>query len=90
MYLMFEALGKVSDRELMLVNLDLMDSWDAATFPPRQLNFILFNPTSRVRTATITFPAAKAKPVRLTREGKVVGNSIQVPPQGALRLMAEF
>ena len=25
MYLMFEALGQVSDRELMLVNLDLLD-----------------------------------------------------------------
>jgi hypothetical protein len=90
MYLMFEALGKVSDRELMLVNLDLMDSLDAATFPPSQLNFILFNPTLVVRTATITIPAANAKPVRFTREGKVVGNRIQVPPHGVICLKAEF
>jgi hypothetical protein len=33
MYLMFEALGKVSDRELMLVNLDLLDSTKSKEFP---------------------------------------------------------
>ena len=44
MYLMFEALGHVSERELMLVNLDLLDVNDAKTFPPRHLNFILYNP----------------------------------------------
>ena len=50
---MFEALGQVSDRELMLVNLDLLDAWDAKTFPPTKLNFILYNPTAEVRTATL-------------------------------------
>jgi hypothetical protein len=89
MYLMFEALGSVSDRELMLVNLDLIDSWDAATFPPRRLNFILFNPTTVARTATINIPAMNAKSVRLTREGKVISDSILVPPHGVMRLMAE-
>lgn len=33
MYLIFEALGQVSDRELMLVNLDLLDIFDAKEFP---------------------------------------------------------
>ena len=34
MELMFEALGNPGDRELMLVNLDLLDAWDANAFPP--------------------------------------------------------
>src|SRR5260370_3787779 len=46
MYLMFEALGRVSDRELMMVNLDLLDTYDAKQFPPRQLNFVLYNPAA--------------------------------------------
>jgi hypothetical protein len=90
MYLMFEALGQAGDRELMLLNLDLLDCWDAKTFPPRQLNFILFNPTSSMRTARITIPPASGKSVRLTLEGIDPGNPIQVPPHGAMRLGAEF
>ncbi len=90
MYLIFEALGKVSDRELMLVNLDLLDSWEASSFPPHQLNFILFNPTSIARTATITIPVTNTKSVRLTREESAVGNTMQVPPHGVIRLMAEL
>src|SRR5712692_2690115 len=49
MYLMFEALGKVSDRELMLVNLDLLDAANAKDFPSRKLSFILYNPTAETR-----------------------------------------
>jgi hypothetical protein len=90
MYLMFEALGQVSDRELMLVNLDLLDSWHAKAFPPKQLNFILFNPTSVARTATVEFPAAKGSKFRLTQEGVAVSNSMQVPPHGAIRLALEY
>lgn len=52
MYLMFEGLAQVSDRELMLVNLDLLD---AEIFPPKQANFLLFNPTPQSRAAKITF-----------------------------------
>ncbi|PYX36561.1 MAG: hypothetical protein DMG81_15855, partial [Acidobacteria bacterium] len=54
MYLMFEALGQVKDRELMLVNLDLLDVLDAKQFPPRQLNFILYNPTAEDRSAELS------------------------------------
>ncbi|HEU5403725.1 MAG TPA: hypothetical protein VFU86_20385 [Terriglobales bacterium] len=90
MYLMFEALGRVTDRELMLVNLDLVDSWDVTAFPPRRLNFIVFNPTSTARTGDLTIPPAGNKPVRLSQEGTAVSNSIQVPPKGVIRLVAEF
>ncbi len=90
MYLMFEGLGQVSDRELMLVNLDLLDAWDAKTFPPSKLNFILFNPTATSRTATLSFPVAKGKAVRITSNGGKQENKVQLPAQSSLRLLVEF
>lgn len=36
---MFGALGTVSDRELMLINLDLPDALDAKQLSPRHLSF---------------------------------------------------
>ena len=50
MYLMFEALGQTSDRELMLLNLDLLDTMDPATFP-------LANSTSSSSTPTSNLAA---------------------------------
>lgn len=90
MYLMFEALGQVADRELMLVNLDLFDALDAKSFPPKQLNFILFNPTSSAREAKLTFPAATAKPVRLSGNTMITGSTLQVPSQAVIHLSAEM
>ena len=90
MYLMFEALGQISDRELMLVNLDLLDATSAAYFPPRKLNFLLFNPHDQPRTASITIPAAGGKPVRLTSIGNPLHNPITVPPSTSLSFIAEF
>ena len=90
MYLMFEGLGQVSDRELMLVNLDLLDAADANTFPSSKLNFILFNPTSNARPATLSFPAAKGKAVRITCNGAKAETKLQVPAQSSLRLLVEF
>ena len=90
MYLMFEALGQVDDRELMLVNLDLLDTWDANAFPPSRLNFLLFNPTPGVRTATFRLPFAKAKPFRLTCEGVVVSPKFEIAAQARKRLLVEL
>ena len=89
MYLMFEGLGQVSDRELMLVNLDLLDAWDAKTFPQSKLSFILFNPTANIRTATLSFPAAKGKAVRISSNGTKKENKLQVPAQTSMRLLVE-
>jgi hypothetical protein len=89
MYLMFEGLGKVSDRELMLVNLDLLDAWDVKTFPSSKLNFILFNPTANARSATLSFPAAKGKAVRISSNGTKKENKLQVPAQTFMRLLVE-
>jgi len=90
MYLMFEALGRVSDRELMLVNLDLLDSFEREHFPPRHLNFILYNPTTETRSATISIPPAKGGSVRITESGKVVPGTLTVPSRALLRLSVDF
>jgi uncharacterized protein (DUF1810 family) len=90
MYLMFEALGQVSDRELMLVNLDLLDAVHTKEFPPQKLNFILYNPTSVARPANIKIPAAKERTARLSVNGKASEATLQVPRQSFIQLMAEF
>jgi hypothetical protein len=90
MYLMFEALGQSSDRELMLVNLDLLDVAHSAEFPPQKLNFILYNPTPNARSTKIAFPAAKGRPVRLTANGKSAVETLEVQKQSFIQLLAEF
>jgi uncharacterized protein (DUF1810 family) len=90
MYLMFEALGRVNDRELMLVNLDLLDIYDAKQFPPHRLNFVLYNPTAENRSANITIPPAQGAEVRLSRDGKPMSKALNVPGKAILRLVADF
>ena len=90
MYLMYEALGRVSDRELLLVNLDLLDAFDANLFPPRQLNFILYNPTAARRSASISIPPAQGRGVHLSQDGKPIDGTVQVPGRAWVRLLAEY
>jgi len=90
MYLMFEALGRVTDRELMLVNLDLLDVLDAEKFPPHQLNFLLYNPTTETRAASIAIPTAQGAKVRITEQGNALAETLNVPGRALLRLVAEF
>jgi hypothetical protein len=90
MYLMFEALGRVSDRELMMVNLDLLDTYDVKLFPPRQLNFVIYNPTAEARTATITIPSMQGVKVHWSTDGKPVAETLSLPGQAMLRLVADF
>ncbi len=90
MYLMFEALGRVDDRELMLVNLDLLDSFNGQEFPPQKLTFILFNPHPETRTATLSMPNRKNVHVRWTVAGKGIGDTIQIAGSETLRLVAEL
>jgi len=90
MYLMFEALGQSGDRELMLVNLNLLDVTDRTKFPPRKLDFLLYNPTLISQSAKITIPAAKGAAVHLTAEGKAVSDTLEIQKQSFIRLRAEF
>jgi hypothetical protein len=90
MYLMFEALGQVSDREMMMVNLDLLDMHDGEQFPPRQLNFVLYNPTGQSRSAMLRVPPAQGGTVRWSQNGKSIHETIDVPAKELLRLVADF
>jgi hypothetical protein len=90
MYLMFEALGQSGDRELMLVNLNLLDLTQAKEFPPRKLDFILYNPTPASRSAKIAIPTANGRAVRLTADGKATAETLEVQKQSFIRLQAEF
>ncbi len=90
MYLMFEALGQVSDREMMMVNLDLLDMRDSGKFPPRQLNFVLYNPTKESRSASLKIPPAQGASVRWSANGQPVRETVNVAAGGILRLLAEF
>lgn len=90
MYLMFEALGQVSDREMMMVNLDLIDTQDAQQFPPRPLHFVLYNPTEQSRSATLRVPPAQGTAARWNANGTIVGDTINVPAKGIVRLVADF
>src|SRR5712664_4772684 len=90
MYLMFEALGQVSERELMLVNLDLLDVAHAKEFPSQELNFILYNPTAVTRSATIAIPAVRQRTVRMSANGQTISETLQVPRRSFIRLLAEF
>lgn len=90
MHLMFDALGTASDRELMLVNLDLLDALDVTQFPPRSLNFLLYNPTSGERSATISIPPAQGQKIRVQQDGKTASNTLRVPAHGIVRLLVEY
>ena len=74
----------------MLVNLDLLDVFDAKLFPPRELNFILYNPTAVQRSTSISIPPAQGHEVRLSHDGQSIGSRVQVPGQSWVRLLAEF
>jgi hypothetical protein len=90
LYLMFEALGATSDREVMLVNLDLPDAFDSAQFPPRELNFILFNPTDSVRSVSVSIPVAQGAPVKLAMGNETTGGAVQVAAREHVRIKAVY
>lgn len=90
LYLMFEALGHVDDRELLLVNLDLLDTSSATQFPAKPLHFVLYNPTPEQRSASISIPAAQGNKVRLSFDGKVMESPLKLPAHGIMQLTAEF
>jgi hypothetical protein len=90
LYLMFEALGTTSDRELMLVNLDLLDAFNARGFPPRELNFILFNPTHSPRTTEVSIPVARGAPVKLTAGGEAAEGPIRLGAGKYVRIKADY
>jgi hypothetical protein len=90
MYLMFEALGHVDDREIMLANLDLLDTTHATQFPPNRLQFVLYNPTDVERTARISISPAQGKSVRFNSGAKSMAPEVRVPAHRILQFTAEY
>jgi hypothetical protein len=90
LYLMFEALGTTDNRELMLVNLDLLDAFDSGKFPPRELDFVLYNPTGSKRSARVTIPGAGGRPVKLTAGGAPADEPISVGAGMYIRIKAQY
>jgi hypothetical protein len=90
LYLMFEALGTTNDREMMLLNLDLLDAFEPNQFPSRELNFILFNPTDSARSVDVSIPVAQGASVKLTVGDRSVGGAIQVEAGKHVRIKAEY
>jgi hypothetical protein len=74
----------------MLVNLDLLDDANAKDFPAQKLNFILYNPTASIRSASISIPAAGQRNVRVTVDGKAIEEAIQIRGHTFLEVHAEF
>ena len=87
MYLMFEALGQVSDRELMLVNLDLLDAARCKRVSATKVEFHFLQPHSqRPIRETIEIPPAKGRPVRVSVNGKASTAAVTVPKQSFMQL----
>ena len=74
----------------MLVNLDLLDIDHRESFPPRKLDFLLFNPGPDARTAELTIPSAQGRPVRLLADGKATGPTLSIAGGASIRLSCEL
>jgi len=56
LYLLFEALGRADDPDILICSLDLPDLGTLAHFPPDSRRFMLFNSAASARTASLTMP----------------------------------
>ncbi len=55
LYLMFEALAKCNVSDIMILNLDLFDFSLLKEFPPKILNFVLYNPLEESTKCQVVF-----------------------------------
>jgi hypothetical protein len=55
LYLMFEALAKTNNQDIMILNLDLFDFKLMENFPPKKINFIIYNPFSHQSSCDVMF-----------------------------------
>jgi hypothetical protein len=64
-YLLWEALGRCRDREIMLLNLDSFDERRQLESGHWDLSFIAFNATDRRRETELIFPLAIERPASI-------------------------
>ncbi|MHA2329372.1 MAG: hypothetical protein ACXACR_12725, partial [Candidatus Hodarchaeales archaeon] len=55
LYLMYEALANSNNKNIMILNLDLFDFPMMNSFPPENINFIIYNPLSVKTGCNVTF-----------------------------------
>jgi hypothetical protein len=65
-YLMWGALGRCRDREIMLINLDQFDERRQLEARRWDLSFIAFNPTAEALQSELIFPIAVEKHAQIT------------------------
>jgi hypothetical protein len=68
-YLMWEALGRSTDREIMVLNLDQFDERRQIAAGEWDLRFIAFNPTAEPRESELVFPLAVERAATITARG---------------------
>ena len=68
-YLLWEALGRCIDREIMVLNCDAFDERRQLESCRWDLTFYVFNPTSETRDAELVFPVAIERIATLVADG---------------------
>jgi hypothetical protein len=78
-YLLFEALGRSDDPEILVVFVDLLEAGTLRQFPPSRRRFIAYNPTGTARTFRFAGRALASDRYRVSgREGVVDRVALQV------------
>jgi hypothetical protein len=79
LYLMFEALAKTNNQDIMVLNLDLFDFKIIDTLIPKKLSFIVYNPFPHKNTCNVMFLYPKNEKQILTimsPKFKIISNNI--------------
>jgi len=87
-YLLFEALGRSDDPEVLVVYADLLQPGALRSFPSRQRRFIAYNPTTQTRTFRFAARALSFARYRVSihdgvvdREALAAGLPIEMAPR---------
>ncbi|NHJ01168.1 MAG: hypothetical protein EAX86_03455 [Candidatus Heimdallarchaeota archaeon] len=69
LYLMFEAIAKCNDPEILVLNLDLFNFIDLNEFPQKEISFLIYNPIPHNKEVKITFnqKCGETKSVKIKR-----------------------
>jgi len=83
LYLMFEALARTEDREVMVLNLDCLDPNAIGRYPPENRTFVLYNPTTGERKTSLVIPYLGEGKYRLSisKGGKTLSAKMQTSGQ---------
>jgi hypothetical protein len=87
-YLLFEALGRSDDPEILVVYADLLQPWALRGFPAPNRRFIAYNPALEMKTFRFTARALPSARYRVSTQDGIVereaieaGLPIEMPPR---------